>query len=439
MTSRIEASAVSDGNYFKDLGNSIETASITHLERTAELAVERGPLTAFARLQAFQTVDPTIAPADRPYRRLPQLALRAEAEPRFGVHAELAGEFVYFDRNASITGPRLDLQPRLSLPLSGDAWFLRPTYAQRFTYYRLNNVDAPFGRTISREVPTFAVDGGLFFDRVLDASGAVQTLEPRLYYLKVPYVPQEEIPLFDTAAFDFNISQLFRENRFSGADRIADTDQLSLALTTRLVDGADGRERLRASVGRILYFTDRRITVGDVDDPTGAAALADGRRETSDIVGEASVDLGRDWLGQGSIQWDPTTNETVRGSLLLSYRPADGRLLNVARRVVNTGTRAETDQIDLSGLWPLGRSWRVAGRWNYSLDQRVSIESLLGLEYDSCCWAVRFAARRYISDDGLDHQTAAYLQLVLKGLAPVGQNYGALLEGSVLGYRDELD
>ena len=392
-----------------------------------------------------------VALDERPYRRVPQVAFRVEAEPRFGLQTELAGEFVYFDRDDSVTGPRMDLQPRVSLPLSGDAWFLRPTFAHRLTYYRLNNTAGSTDRSIERNVPTFAVDGGLFFDRTRDADGSVQTLEPRLFYLKVPYEDQSDIPLFDTAAFDFSISQLFRENRFSGSDRIADAEQLSIGLTTRFVDGRDGRERLRASVGQILYFEDRRVTldagVADADAPgadedppaPGATPLDDGRRDVSDFVGELSAGLGHDWFGRANLQWNPDDDQTVRGSLLLSYRPEDGRLVNLAHRVVNTGTRAETEQIDLSALWPIGDAWRVAGRWNYSLDQEVSIETLVGLEYDSCCWALRFAARRFIADDGLDHETSAYLQLVLKGLAPVGQNYGALLEGAILGYRDELD
>jgi len=434
FTSRIEASAVSDKDYFVDLGNSLDAASITHLERTAELVIERAPISVLARLQGFQTVDEDIAFSERPYRRVPQVAVRVESEPRFGLNAELAGELVYFDRDDSVTGPRMDLQPRVSLPLAGDAWFLRPTFAHRFTYYRLNNSEQPVSRTINRNVSTFAVDGGLYFDRARDADGAVQTLEPRLFYLNVPHEEQSDIPLFDSSAFDFSISQLFRENRFSGADRIADTEQLSLGLTTRFIDGVDGRERLRASIGQILYLEDRLVTLGD-----DSAALADGRRDFSDLVGEVSAGLGRDWFGRANLQWDPDDERTVRGSVLLSYRPSDGRLVNLAHRVVNTGSLAETEQIDLSALWPIGDTWRLAGRWNYSLDQNVSIESLVGLEYDSCCWALRFAARRFIAGDELDHETSAYLQLVLKGLAPVGQNYGALLEDSILGYRDELN
>ena len=273
----------------------------------------------------------------------------------------------------------------------------------------------------------------------------MQTLEPRLYYLKVPYEDQSDIPLFDTAAFDFGISQLYRENRFSGSDRIADAEQLSLGLTTRFIDGADGRERLRASIGQILYFEDRLVTLaggadaGDAPPATATPVAESGRRDVSDFVGELSAGLGRDWFGRANLQWNPDDDDTVRGALLATWRPPDGRLVNLAHRVVNTGSRAETEQLDLSALWPIGDAWRVAGRWNYSLDQDVSIETLIGLEYDSCCWALRFAARRFIADDGLDHETSAYLQLVLKGLAPVGQNYGALLEGAVLGYRDELD
>ena len=430
LESRIDASEVSDRDYFGDLGNSLEAASITHLERRAELLYERGPLSALARLQSFQTVDEDIVFEDRPYRRLPQLAARLSLPARFGLETELAGEFVYFDRDESLTGSRFDVQPRLSLPLAGEAWFLRPTFAHRLTHYALDGTSAADDGTITRSVNIFAVDGGLFFDRTRDVEGSVQTLEPRLYYLRVPYEEQGGIPLFDTAAFDFNISQLYRENRFSGADRVADTEQLSIGLTTRFVDGADGGEWFRASIGQILYFEDRRVALGEDERET---------RDTSDLVGELSTRVARDWVARGSIQWNADDDETVRGSLQLGFRPSDDRLLNVAHRVVSTGTSAETEQMDLSAFWPVGDAWRLAGRWNYSLDQQVSIESLIGIEYDSCCWALRFAAQRYISDDGSDHDTSVYLQLVLKGLAPVGQDYGSLLEGAVLGYRDELD
>ena len=436
LTSTIVARRVSDKDYFEDLGDSLEVASITHLEQRADLNYERGRVKALARLQSFQTVDEDIVPEDRPHRRLPQLKAYAESERLpLGLRSDIDAEFVYFDKDDAVTGTRIDVRPRLSLPIVRDAWFIQPSISHRFTYYSLNNTslntDGELERTSSRNLDSMSVDSGLFFDRVLDDQGSVQTLEPRLFYLKVPYRDQSDIPVFDSSEFDFNISQLFRENRFSGADRIADANQLSLALTTRMIDGINGQERFRASIGQVRYFDDRLVTLSSTDTVD--------TRDYSDFVGEIETALTKDWNGKGGIQWNPDEEKTVRSSLSLSYRPEKDRILNFTHRVVNSDSDDEkTEQIDLSGLWAIGDSWRVASRWNYSLDADRSIESLLGLEYDSCCWAVRFAARRYIADDGDDHDTSIYFQLVLKGLAPLGQNYGALLENAILGYRDDV-
>ena len=442
VTTSIQAANVSDNDYLEDLGDSFRLASITHLEQRADLVYERDNVSALARFQNFQTVDDAILKADRPHRRLPQLKARVTGpRPMFNVLGEIDGEFVYFDKTDAVTGTRLDLQPRLTLPIERDAWFLKATASQRFTYYALTNSGEELGSSASRNISTFALDGGLYFDRILDEEGSIQTLEPRLYYLRVPYQNQNDLPIFDSSAFDFNISQLFRENRFSGADRVADADQLSMALTTRYIDGDDGSERLRASIGQIMYFDDRRITLPGSIDPSTGLATDDSEdfvetRDFSDLVSELTATIDKDWYVKGGIQWNPDIERTVRSSLLLSYRPDDERIVNIGHRVVNNRPEV-TEQIDFSALWPVSDTIKLAGRWNYSLDADRSIESLLGIEYESCCWSLRFAARRFIADNGEDHDTGLYLQLVLKGLAPVGQNYGALLENAILGYRDK--
>ncbi len=432
-TSEINASRVSDQDYFADLGNSLQLASITHLDRRADLRFKRGPLTALVRLQSYQTVDEDIPADERPYQRLPQLTANWETpKDELGVRTSVATELVYFDRNNSVdgfTGSRFDFKPRLSWPVSGDSWFVTPSASYRFSLYSLTNTNNDQRSKQSRSVPTFSLDSGLFFDRATDNQGSVQTLEPRLFYLRVPYVDQSEIELFDSAELDFSISQLFRENRFSGADRIADANQLSVALTSRFLDGTSGRETFRGSIGQILYFDDRRVAlVGNAtEDDTG-----------SDIVSEVSAALPNQWFARGQMQWDPNNKSTVRGSILLGYRPDDNKILNFAHRTVNTGSSAETEQLDISTVWPIGNSWRIAGRWNYSLDAHQSLESLLGVQYDSCCWAFRIAARRFIADDGDVHDFNVFLQLVLKGLAPLGQDYGELLENAIRDYRDEF-
>ncbi len=428
-TSLIDASFVTDKDYFKDFGDSLNIASITHLDRRAEIRYSDRINNMLVRLQRYQTVDKDIVPEKRPYLRLPQITWNADVpRTRFGIKPDISTEIVYFDRQDSVEGMRVDLLPKLSFPLSSDAWFFKPTAAWRYTYYQLNNLaDANdpdiIDSKVTRNLPYFSIDGGLFFDRATSNDGSVQTLEPRIYYLRVPYEKQSGIPIFDSSQLDFNFSQLFRENRFAGRDRVADANQLSTAITTRFIDGPSGRERLRASLGQILYFDDRRVFLdNDGLDTAGS----------SDIVGEISAELQHDWVVKSNTQWNPYNSSTVRSSLLLSYRPSAGKIFNIAHRIIADST----EQTDISGAWPINDRWKAIGRWNYALDTNQSIETTLGLEYESCCWALRFAARRYISDDGLDHDTNYFVELVLKGLAPIGDSVGEILESGVIGYSD---
>jgi len=428
--SSISASSVTDSEYFEDLGSSLQSASITHLERRADLVYDWQDTEVGLRLQSFQTVDSTTPDNERPYRRLPQITFsRIAAYRPFGLQTTFDAEGVFFDRDNSVTGLRLDARPKVSRPFIGSSWFITPSISQRFTTYNLDDAEDDQSSRQSRSLSTISIDGGLFFDRVLDDNGSVLTLEPRLFYLNVPFDDQSSIPLFDSSEFDFSFAQLFRENRFSGADRIADANQLSLALTSRLIDGRNGREVVRGSIGQTLFFEDRRVSlIGDEVDTSN----------TSDFVGEIEADLTTGFSAKGNIQWNPDDASTVRSSILLSFRPDPDKIINLAHRNVSTNTSADTEQLDFSVLWPIGDRWRIAGRWNFSLDADTSIDTLVGLEYDSCCWAFRFAGRRFISEDGSDHNTTLLLQLVLKGLAPLGQNYGKLLEFSILGYEDEI-
>ena len=314
----VEYSTVSDEEYFEDLGNSLQRASVTHLEQRAELVYEDPTSVAGVRVQAFETVDATLdTPAERPYRRVPQVAILSEYPGRpLGLRATVGGEFVYFDRADSVTGARVDLRPRVSLPLGGDAWFIEPATSWRLTHYGLDDGGPEDLGSATRSLPTSSLDAGLFFDRTVGTRGTVQTLEPRLFYLRTPYRDQDGLPVFDSSAFDFNVSQLFRENRYSGPDRIADADQVSLALTTRVIDGDDGRESLRASIGQILYLGKRRVRLPDerFGDPGSTGGLGRADADRSDLVAEIATRLSPDWVARGSIQWNPDANSTVRGS-----------------------------------------------------------------------------------------------------------------------------
>lgn len=412
----------SDPDYFHDLGQTLSIASVTHLERRADLNYASNYWSVLGRLQGFQPM----RGAGEGYRRMPQVIAQATIpgdNPRWMY--QWYGEAVYFDHalDGSVpTGARVDLKPGISYDLRGTAWYVRPQLSARYTGYTLDN--NPAATSPERTTPILSVDSGLFFERDATVGGRsyLHTLEPRAYYLYVPYENQDDIPLFDTGLLDFSFAQLFRDNRFSGPDRQGDANQLTLAVTSRLLENESGAERLRASIGQIYYFDDREVTL------TPSSPTQD--QSSSAIVGELGVTLWRATSLTLGAQYDPHTAELDKSAAQLRYQPAAGKIFNVGYRF----RRNDLEQTDVSFLWPLSARWSVVGRWNYSLRDELTLERFAGLQYDSCCWAVRMVARQYVNDLDSDTNTAFYIQFVLKGLTNIGTGVEDLLQEGIIGY-----
>jgi LPS-assembly protein len=323
------------------------------------------------------------------------------------------------------TGNRIDVLPSLSLPLEWPAGFVKPKLSYRYTVYDLDNAPTEDSQP-SRTAPIFSVDSGLFFERPLQSTSIgnnIVTLEPRMFYLYVPFENQQDIPLFDSTEIDRSFSWLFLENRFTGADRLGDANQLTTALTSRLLSAADGRERFRASVGQVHYFRDREVTLTNADPE---------EESNSDLFAEAGVKLNFGLSVDGTIQWDPDENQTRRSAFDIRYHPATDRLVNFSHRFA----RDELEQLDFSFLWKLQSNLRAVGRWNYSLPENNILDALAGMEYGDCCWALRMVARHH--RDNPEQETAdnsVYLEFELKGLASVGNRVNELLEEVILGYQ----
>ena len=417
----IDVNGVSDDTYFDDLDNSLDVISTTHLERRIDARWwwDYGSLR--VRAQGYQTIDETLTPSQYPYRRLPQVLFQGGVpDGGLGLDYELRTEWVRFDQDDRLTGERLDFMPAVSLPLRSPGAFLEPRVAWRYTAYRLDDSLPEDQREPDRSVPTYSLDSGLIFERQASARTR-QTLEPRLFYVYTPYRDQDVLPVFDTAELDFSFAQLFREDRFSGADRVADANQLSVALTTRYIDTASGRERLRASIGEIFYFEDRRVTLPGEPVET---------REESDLAAELGARLGDYWKVDASVLWDPETEQTDRSSARIQYRRDTQHVINLGHQY----REGDFDQAEVSFGWPLTRRWKGVGRWVYDLEGNRDLETLGGIEYESCCWKLRLVGRNYVTDNGTEYNNAIYAQLVLKGLAGVGQDIEDLLEEGILGY-----
>ena len=420
----IEFREVSDNQYFEDLGGSLSTSTITHLNRSMRFDYHTDKLSLFGQVQDYQTIDDAIVPEEEPYRRLPQLLARGSwPDLWLGSKINLNGEIVNFDREVGVTGWRFNLAPELELPLTRPGLFFTPAVAVDYTSYDLSNTEPGQLNNPERVLPIASVDTGIVLERLINNSSRkrVQTIEPRLLYVHVPFEDQSDLPVFDTITPDLNLVQLFRKNRFLGVDRIADTDQLSVGVTSRVLDVATGRELMSGTIGQIRYFNTSNVSL------PSAPTFTD---ESSDYIAELRFLLLRNVNFDLGHQWGTRERGTTQSQARLQYRPATNRIINLAYRF----RRDSLEQGDLSWSWPLSRKWNFVGRYNYSFRDEKALEEFYGLEYESCCWGLRVVSRRYISTRDGTRDTTYGLQLVLKGMASVGTAADKLLERGILGY-----
>lgn len=418
---------VSDDEYFEDLGTSLAISSQSYLEQRADAIYSGNNYYLIARAQRYQTVDSDLPASSRPYARLPQLYLATTFQDRnLQLNANAVAEVTHFDRRNSVSGVRWDLRPNITFPYRTTSGFIVPKAALRYTGYSLSDQTQGKNDSPNRLIPSFSLDSGLFFDRpfTFGKHKLTQTLEPRAYYLYTPFDNQDDLPIFDTGEYTFSFAQLFREDRFSGADRVSDAHQVTLAVSTRFLERSTGAELGRLSVGQIRYFRDRKTTL-----PGRKVETSRG----SNLVAEAVANLNERWRVSAGTQWDASENRSARNTVAVRWQPDARRVLNVGYRFV----RDAVEQTDVSFAWPVSRNWRAVGRWNYSLDNKRTVEAFSGFEYESCCWGLRFVGRRYLSGSNDEYTSGVFVQVMLKGLTSVG-NADDFLGRSVPGYRNEF-
>jgi LPS-assembly protein len=426
LETSIKASEVSDDFYFDDFGKNLVQTSQTNLERTAAAAYHGRGWNLGLMVQNYQTIDPTISPKKRPYEQLPRVVFdTAPAGRLLGLKFDANAEANFFKHsgNTLVEGSRFDIQPRISLPINRPGWYVDPAVSVRYTAYNLDNTAAGENTSPSRTTPVVSLDAGSFFERNSRWGNTdfVQTLEPRLFYLYVPDEDQDDIPIFDTSDYDFNFWTLFRENRFSGPDRMGDANQLALALTSRFLNPASGVQQFSLSIGSLLYFQDRDVTLPGEPIETDSS---------SNIIGEMTLALTHNWSAKAETQWNPHDSEFDRNGLHLQYRKGSRQLVNLAYRY----RRGIQEQTDISMLWPLGKSWHLVGRWYYSLLDNTTLEAMGGLGYESCCWSVQLVGSSFVRNLN-SRSNAIFLQVELKGLGNLVNTVDKALERGILGYE----
>lgn len=410
---------VSDDAYFRDLTSTVAFTSKTNLPREGFLSYSGGWWSATSRVQRFQTLQDPNAPIVEPFERAPQFLLAGRRPDILGADVAFNGEWVQFDHPTLVNGNRAVVYPTVAYPLQTAFAQITPKVGLHYTNYDLDPNSTPLQDT-TRTVPIMSVDSGVTLERdgTLFGRSVVQTLEPRIFYVYIPFRNQDRLPNFDSVEADFNFAQIFTENRFAGSDRIGDANQISVVLTSRLLDPDTGAERLRFAVGERFSFDAPRVALNtQLSNDTRSDILAT-------VTGRITASLNLD----ANLQYNPEQAQPEKINISGRYQPLPGKVANLGYRF----TRGTLEQIDASGQWPLSARWQGVMRYNYSLRESRILETLAGLEYNGCCWAVRFVARR-IATAAQDTSNSIFIQLELKGLSRLGSDLGLLRE-SIPGY-----
>ena len=513
VLTEVDYTKISDPYYFQDLqSDQVGVESQDYLNQQAAVSYRGDDFTAKLNVHAYQLATVTQV---TPYNQMPQLTfngglpyhpggvnfsyntelVRFERDLKSGTYVdEYGGPFnsdgtigsPRLDNNvrglARANGTRLNVAPAMSLPMNWNYGFLTPTLKYAYTQYDLDldgrgksqmiDDGDKFDSSVSRSVPIASVDSGLYFDRNTNWFGTNyrQTLEPRAFYLYVPERDQANIPVFDTSESSFSYSSLWRDNRFTGSDRIGDENKLSLGLTSRWIE-ENGFERQRVSIGQAYYFKDRKVQLPGVSDDRD-----DSTSRVSPYALEYAYRFNRDWRATADYNWDPETRSPRSGSAMMHYQPEDN-----PNKVVNLGYRYRNDQVvynqytgkwqfggdyltpsdpgfikdyykiqqhDFSVIWPLVPQWSVISRWQYDYNRNRTLEAFGGFEYDNCCWKMRVISRYWVSNDEYTQEApqnekgdhGIFLQIVLKGLGGVtGAKVESFLDKGIQGYRERED
>lgn len=427
----LDLNRVSDDNYWRDFPRGTTSLTQRLLETSAGLTLDSENISLGLRTSKWQTLRDIAAPIVPPYDRLPQLTARYTKNNLAGFDIAMSGDATRFVSDSTLTKQpnvnRAILNAQVSRPFVTPGWFFTPKIQVNASSYAFDAALSNGLKSANRTLPTFSLDGGLVFERdtTLFGRAVTQTLEPRAFYTYTPYRDQSLIPLYDTSANDFGFASIYLENPFSGGDRIADNNLLTLGATSRFLDPNTGSELAKFAMAQRLRLKDQRVNL------PGISATTD---RFSDFLLGAAVNVSPNWSVDTTQQYNPDSSRVIRSTIGARYSPSNYRVFNIAYRL----QKGSSEQIDLGWQWPLndilgdygqelgaGRGqgdgrWYSVGRLNFSMTDRKFVDSVVGFEYDAGCWLGRVVIENLARSDATSGKRALF-QLELVGFARLGQ------------------
>nr|WP_231907974.1 LPS-assembly protein LptD [Cupriavidus sp. USMAHM13] len=436
----VNVNKVSDDAYPTDLTRSLSQATTFQYTQEGGVTYNWNGLSVLARVQKFQT----LAPNGPSYNREPQLNVKYSRYDLGGFDVQVESDYSRFRIPLTTTGfqqpegDRLFIQPSISYPIVRAGWYVKPKLIFNATQYQMEAASNTPGNSnsLTRTVPTFSVDSGMTFER--DAPGIsrlfgvnyVQTLEPRLFYVYTPFRDQGQFPLFDTVQSDFGYGQIFTENPFTGYDRIADNNKVTVGVTTRLIEAETGVERFRGTLAQRVNFKGQQVQIG-------GSPTIDASSGPSDLLGAATVQLFRGYYLDTALQYNPDTDRVDYTNVSFAWRPETRKLFNIGyryRRATSVTDNSAIDQLETSSQWPLTRRLYGIGRVAFDLSASQLVDALVGFEYAADCWVGRFVYQRFRNTTN-GYTGRFFFQVELRGLSKIGTNPLDLLRLNVPGYQ----
>jgi LPS-assembly protein len=428
MYSSISYSRVSDLDYFDDFGNSLSTASQSSVKRDMRIFgakyINEGRLNYEISSSAYQ---PSQLGVLEQYETSPSILFNYSnigAKDKYNYNIKARFDEFNHKNSSKAEGSRYVFYPSIQMPIIKEGWELYPKLGIRYIDYSLSGSSAS---TKSKTTPIASLRGKLYFDK--EIGNRLYTMEPEAYLLYVPVGNQDGNPIFDSGIKEFKYS-LFSENQFYGEDRLNDAKQLALALTHRIIDEDSGDELFTGTIGQILYFDDRDVHL---------TSNTKKHSDSSNIIGLVSAQISeKSILSIGSV-FNPHSGHGMRNTFRYRYDNSTSlrnKIFNADYRFV----RGNEEEIDLSGVYSFNRNLSAVGKFNYSFSNNRSnaedlIDTMFGIEMNSCCYAIKMVARDYWT--GTKKDNILYFEFLPKGLTTSNNSTSSLLRKGVPGYEDK--
>ncbi|WP_337016876.1 LPS assembly protein LptD [Leclercia sp. AS011] len=449
---------VSDPNYFNDFSSKYGSSTDGYATQifSAGYAVKNFDATVSSRqFQVFSSQNASTYGAE------PQLDVNWYQNDVGPFDTRIYGQAVHFvNTNSDMPeATRVHLEPTINLPVSNDWASLDTEVKLMATHYQQKNLDTynanngtQLEESVNRTLPQFKMDGKLVFERDMNWSeGYTQTLEPRAQYLYVPYRDQSKINNYDSSLLQSDYSGLFRDRTYGGLDRIASANQVTTGVTTRVYDDSSV-ERFNASVGQIYYFTESRTGDDNINweknNKTGSLVWA----------GDTYWRMTDRWGLRGGVQYDTRLDNIATGNAAIEYRRDEDRMVQLSYRYASPEYIQATlpnfstadqykegiSQVGGTASWPIADRWSIVGAYYFDTNQSKAADQMLGLQYNSCCYAIRVGYERKLNGWDVDKNQSEYDNVIgfnieLRGLS---SNYGLgtqqMLRSPILPYRSSL-